>query len=118
MLLLVGLLVVFEVAMGFNNAIINASILAKLNHYWQRMFLTVGLFIAVVVMRLFFPIAIVVATVGTSFHSVIDAALYHPTVYAAELTRAHPVIAAFGSAFLLMLFLDFLIDEGKRVHWI
>jgi hypothetical protein len=116
--LLVAMLAVFELAMSFNNAVINAIVLAKLNAFWRRMFMTVGFLVAVVGMRLLFPIAIVAATAGVSFGRVVDLALHNPGQYASLLTRAHPVIAAFGSTFLFMLFLDFVLDESKRVHWI
>jgi hypothetical protein len=52
----VATLVVLEVALSFNNAVINARVLGRMNRFWQRMFLTVGILIAVVGMRLVLPI--------------------------------------------------------------
>jgi len=116
--LLVAVLAAFEVAMSFNNAIVNASVLEKMNPFWRKMFMTVGLVIAVIGMRLLFPVAIVATTANLSWGRVLDLALHYPLRYAHLLTLVHPLIAAFGSMFLLMLCLDFLIDSGKRVHWI
>jgi hypothetical protein len=116
--LIVAVLAVLEISLSFDNAVLNASILRRMNAFWQKMFLTVGMLIAVVGMRLFFPIAIVVATAGVSFGKVVDLALHHPAEYAEHLQAAHPAIAAFGGMFLLMIFLDFVIDESKRLHWV
>jgi len=104
--------------LSFDNAVINASVLRRMNSFWQKMFLTVGMVIAVVGMRLLFPVLIVVATANLKFGTVIDLILNHPSQYAHHLESAHPAIAAFGGMFLLMIFLDFVLDEAKQVHWI
>jgi hypothetical protein len=116
--LLVLMLAVLEVSLSFDNAVLNAGVLQRLSHFWRTMFLTVGIVIAVVGMRLLFPILIVMVTAGLSFSRVIDLAWNHPDQYAEHLTAAHPSIAAFGGMFLLMIFLDFLLNEAKHVHWI
>jgi hypothetical protein len=114
----VATLVVLEVALSFNNAVINARVLGRMNRFWQRMFLTVGILIAVVGMRLVLPILIVMVTSGLRFAQVVRLATERPELYAERLTAAHPAIAAFGGMFLIMLFLDFVFDESKHVHWI
>ena len=116
--LVVAILIILEISLSFDNAVINATVLKRMNEFWQRIFMTVGIVIAVVGMRLIFPVVIVVATAGLSFGTVVDLILHNPEVYASKLEAAHPAIAAFGGMFLLMIFLDFLLDEGKRVHWI
>lgn len=116
--LIVAVLAILEISLSFDNAVINATILRRMSKFWQQIFLTVGMVIAVFGMRLFFPIAIVSATAGLSFGAVVELVLHHPAEYAEKLHMAHPAIAAFGGMFLLMIFLDFVIDEGKRVHWI
>ncbi|HVQ44892.1 MAG TPA: DUF475 domain-containing protein [Candidatus Saccharimonadia bacterium] len=115
---LVAVLAVLEISLSFDNAVINATVLRRLNAFWQRMFMTVGMVIAVVGMRLVFPVVIVAVTAGLGFGAVIDLILNHPSEYAVRLADAHPAIAAFGGIFLLMIFLDFLLDEAKRVHWL
>jgi hypothetical protein len=116
--IVVAILAVLEISLSFDNAVLNAGVLQRLNHFWRTMFLTVGILIAVGGMRLVFPILIVMVTAGLGFQSVIDLAINHPQQYAEALTSAHPSIAAFGGMFLLMIFLDFLLNEAKRVHWI
>lgn len=116
--IVVAILAILEISLSFDNAVINATVLQRMNAFWQRIFMTVGIVIAVVGMRLVFPVAIVAGTAGLAFGEVIDLILHHPAEYAHHLEAAHPAIAAFGGVFLLMIFLDFLLDEGKRVHWI
>lgn len=116
--LAVAVLAVLEVSLSFENAVINATVLRRMNDFWQEMFLTVGLLIAVVGMRLVFPVLIVAVTSGLPAGEVVDLALHHPEAYAAHLVAAHPAIAAFGGMFLLMIFLDFLLDSTRTVHWL
>lgn len=113
----VAVLVILEVSLSFDNAVINATILARMNAFWQKMFLTLGILIAVFGMRLVFPIAIVAVTAGLDWGTVVDLVLNHPEEYGHKLHEAHPSIAAFGGMFLFMIFLDFVIDESKRTHW-
>jgi hypothetical protein len=116
--LVVAILAILEISLSFDNAVINATVLQRMSAFWQRIFMTIGMVIAVVGMRLVFPVVIVAGTAGLGFGAVVDLILHHPQEYAHHLELAHPAIAAFGGMFLLMIFLDFLLDEGKRVHWI
>src|SRR5690606_40040569 len=43
----VAILGVLEVSLSFDNAVINAGVLKKMNAFWQRIFLTIGILIAV-----------------------------------------------------------------------
>lgn len=111
-------LILVEVTFSFENAIINAKVLGTMSRFWQQMFMTIGIFIAVFGMRLVFPIVIVMITAGLSAGSVIDLALNRPEAYAAELYDAHASIAAFGGMFLLMLALHFFFDTKRKILWI
>lgn len=120
---LVLLLVVFEVSLSFDNAIVNARIVEKLSPFWQKLFLTVGVLIAVFGMRLLFPLVIVGVTTGLNPVQAWNLALEQgaiddPGSYAYILHHAHPMIAAFGGMFLLMLFLDFILDPEREIHWL
>lgn len=110
-------LMLVEITFSFDNAIINAKILAKMSHFWQQMFMTIGILIAVFGMRLVFPIVLVMLTTGLGAGSVIDLALNKPDMYSAELDKAHPLIASFGGMFLLMLCLNFFFNAAKA-NWI
>jgi hypothetical protein len=111
-------LMLVEVTFSFDNAIINARILATMNRFWQQMFITVGLVIAVFGMRLVFPIVLVMITTGLGAGHVVDLALNHPEQYSQELELAHPLISSFGGMFLLMLGLAFFFDPGREERWI
>lgn len=121
--LLVLLLIVFETSLSFDNAIINARIVEKLSPFWQKLFLTVGVLVAVVFMRLLFPLVIVGVTTGLNPFEAWNLAMEkgsieEPGTYAYILHAAHPEIAAFGGMFLLMLFLDWVFSTDRDIHWL
>ncbi|SPM34200.1 Uncharacterized protein MRAB57_2014 [Mycobacterium rhizamassiliense] len=127
-LFLLVALAVLEVSLSFDNAIINAAILRRLSRFWRQMFLTIGILIAVFGMRLAFPLLLVWATAGVDPVRAFDLALNPPPHGALEfpdgspsyeklLVSAHPQIAAFGGIFLLMLFLDFLVQD-RDIKWL
>jgi hypothetical protein len=121
-LVLAAILGVLEVSLSFDNAVVNATVLRTLSEFWRKIFLTVGVLIAVFGMRLIFPILIVSATAGLSPWRVVDLAMQAgdpdtPGTYGYLLHEAHPAIAAFGGAFLLLLFLDFVFEE-RDLTWL
>lgn len=111
------ILMVIEITFSFDNAVINAKILKKLSPVWQQLFLTIGIVIAIFGMRLVFPVLIVSLTAGLGWKEVVDLALHHPHEYAKHLEHAGPSITAFGGAFLLMLSLQFFMEQEKEHHW-
>jgi len=111
-------LIAIEIAFSFDNAIINAKVLERLSHLWQQMFLTVGMIIAILGMRLVFPVLVVMVTAHLPWSQVISEALHQPTVYGSHLKEAHATIAAFGGGFLLTLALYFLFDDTREVRWL
>jgi hypothetical protein len=113
----VAILAILEVSLSFDNAVVNASVLQRMNPYWQRIFLTVGILIAVFGMRLLFPLIVVTIAGHVSPVKALDLALHHPHEYAAKLTEAHPAIGAFGGIFLLMIFLDFIFED-QDIKWL
>lgn len=112
------ILIIIEVTFSFDNAVVNAKVLEKMSRFWQILFLSVGIIIAVFAMRLIFPILIVAVTSVLSWHDVVDLALTQPQVYETKLQAAHPTITAFGGAFLLMLSLHFFTTENRRHVWL
>jgi hypothetical protein len=121
-LVLCAILGVLEISLSFDNAVVNARILEKMNAFWQKIFLTVGILIAVLGMRIAFPLLIVGVTANLNPVQAIQLALekgsiHTPGTYAYLLHDAHPQIAAFGGVFLLMLFLDFMFEE-REIRWI
>lgn len=121
-LAVVAILAVLEVSLSFDNAVVNATVLVRMNPFWQKIFLTIGVAIAVFGMRLVFPLLIVGITAKLTPAEAIRLALEkgdpdkHGT-YGYLLHQAHPAIAAFGGVFLLMLFLDFILEE-REITWL
>ena len=111
-------LVILEVTFSFDNAVINSKVLARMSPRWQMLFLTVGIFIAVFVVRFAMPIFIVMLAGQTGFMQVIDMALHHPDEYSHTLHEAAPAINAFGGAFLLMIGINYFMDRKKDIHWL
>ena len=121
-LALTAILAILEVSLSFDNAVVNATILVRMSPFWQKIFLTVGVAIAVFGMRLLFPLLIVCLSARKSPVSAIRLALDKGSVhtkgtYGYLLHQAHPAIAAFGGMFLLMLFLDFVFEE-REITWL
>ncbi|MDB1087758.1 DUF475 domain-containing protein [Streptomyces sp. ACA25] len=113
----VAILSVLEISLSFDNAVVNAGILKKMNAFWQKIFLTIGILIAVFGMRLVFPVAIVAITAGVGPIEAVRLALDEPDTYTEMVTDAHPSIAAFGGMFLLMIFLTFIFQE-RHIQWL
>lgn len=109
---------VMEVSLSFDNAVVNASVLRHWNAFWQKLFLTVGILVAVFGMRLLFPLLIVSVATGLGLLDVWTMATTTPLEYARHLSENHAEVAAFGGAFLLLVFLNFLFDEEKELHWL
>ncbi|HEY0064580.1 MAG TPA: DUF475 domain-containing protein [Telluria sp.] len=109
---------VLEVSLSFDNAVVNASVLRHWDHFWRTLFLTVGILVAVFGMRLVFPLVIVAVATGMGMIDVWHMALDNPAEYSRHLTEHHAEVATFGGAFLLLVFLNFLFDEEKELHWL
>jgi hypothetical protein len=109
---------VLEVSLSFDNAVVNATVLRHWNAFWRRLFLTVGILVAVFGMRLLFPLVIVAAATGLGLTAVWTMAIDTPAEYARHLTAHHAEVSSFGGAFLLLVFLNFLFDDDKHLHWL
>ena len=119
---LVAILCVLEISLSFDNAVVNATILRRMSDFWQKIFLSVGVIIAVFGMRLIFPLLLVSITAKLGPVEAVRLALAkgpveEPGTYGYLLNAAHPTIAAFGGMFLLMLFLGFIFSESEH-HWL
>lgn len=115
---IVFVLSILEVSLSFDNAVINALKLEKMNEKWRRRFLTWGIAIAVFGMRFLFPILVVAIFAKLTLFNVAKIALTDAQTYAHYLHETHAPIVAFGGMFLLMLYLTYFYNEKKEVHWI
>jgi hypothetical protein len=114
---IVAILAVLEISLSFDNAVVNAGVLKKMNAFWQKIFLTIGVLIAVFGMRLVFPVVIVAITAKLNPWDAVDLAFSDKERYQQLVTDAHPAIAAFGGMFLLMIFLDFIFED-RDIKWL
>jgi hypothetical protein len=114
---IVLILSVLEISLSFDNAVVNAGVLKKMNAFWQKIFLTVGILIAVFGMRLIFPVVIVAISAKVGPIEAVQLAVDDPGRYEDLVTDAHPSIAAFGGMFLLMIFLDFVFED-REIKWL
>ncbi|MFE0089955.1 DUF475 domain-containing protein [Streptomyces sp. NPDC058991] len=111
------ILSILEISLSFDNAVVNAGILKRMNAFWQRIFLTLGILIAVFGMRLVFPVVIVAISAKVGPVEAVRLALDEPGHYEDLVTDAHPAIAAFGGMFLLMIFLEFILED-REIKWL
>lgn len=117
-LFLVTLLAILETTLSFDNAVVNARVLQRMEPKWQHRFLVWGIPVAVFGTRFVLPLLIVSAASFISPIEVAWLAFFDPNAYWQHLAHAHTGIASFGGAFLLMVSLKYFFDEEKKVHWI
>lgn len=112
------LLILLEVTLSFDNAVVNAKVLQRMTPEWQHRFLTWGILIAVFGTRFVLPIAIVSVVTWASPWTITQMALFDPAHYGELLEGAKYAIHAFGATFLLLVALKYFLDEKKKLHWI
>lgn len=117
-LALAVILTILEVTLSFDNAVVNARVLARMSPAWQKRFITWGIPIAVFGTRFILPILIVALAVSMPPLVIAELALFNPEKYGELLHGVHELIAAFGGMFLLMVALKYFFDSAKEVHWI
>ena len=116
-LLLASVLVVLEITLSFDNAVVNAKVLEEMSERWQRRFLTWGILLSVFGTRLVLPIVIVSIVALVSPFTITALALGNPEEYSRLLTSADTAIKAFGGIFLAMVALKYFFNQSKKVHW-
>ena len=113
-----AVLAIMELAVSFDNALVNAKIMERMSPFWRRAFITVGIFIAVFGMRFYLPIQIVSWIGGVSFLDAGHLAFTDPGKFAQILISSHLIVAGFGGAFLMMIFLKYFLDSERDEQWI
>jgi len=109
---------ILETSLSFDNAVVNARIIETMSPFWRKMFLTVGMLIAVFGMRVVFPLLLVWIISALPFAEVVAMTWEDPGRFQHILVDQHVIIAGFGGAFLWMVFAKFFFDPEKEVHWI
>lgn len=111
-------LILLEVSISFDNAVVNATVLRNMTPKWRHRFLTWGMWIAVFGMRLIFPLVIVSVVASLNPWEALKIAALEPARYAEIMLSVHHEVAAFGGSFLMLVALQFFFNEGKAIHWI
>ena len=114
----VALLCVLEISLSFDNAVVNATVIKKMDDVWKKRFLLWGMLIAVFGMRFLFPVIIVSIAGGISLADSVILALKQPDQYASMMVDAHLAVSSYGGAFLLMVALHFFLNSEKSRHWL
>ena len=107
-----------EITLSADNAVINSRVLVKMSPLWQRLFMTVGILIAVFAVRFALPIVLVAIAAGLDTGSVLQLALNDPDAYGHKLHDIAHIIDGFGGIFLFMVALFFFVDRRKTTHWL
>lgn len=107
-----------ETSISFDNAIVNVSVLKKMDTKWRKRFLTRWILIAVVGMRILFPLLIVSIFWNINPFEALHLAFFDASKYAEILHHAHIPILWFGGAFLMMVGLKYFLNPDKDTHWL
>lgn len=115
---IVVVLSLLEITLSADNAVVNSRVLVKMSPFWQKLFMTVGILIAVFAVRFALPIALVAAVTPLGGLEVLQLAINDPDKYGSYLHDIAPVINGFGGIFLLMVALFFFAESGRKHYWI
>ena len=108
-------LMVFEVIISVDNAIINAHVLKTMTRMWRRRFLIFGILTSVFLVRFVMPLAIVwVSAPDLTFTEILSTFSGDNNYGAQQVEASKPMILMFGGVFLLYLYLHWLFLEKKH----
>ena len=110
-------LAALEVSLSFDNAIVNASVLRNMSARWRHRFLTWGMLIAVFLMRLVFPLAIVSVIAQLNPLAALRLAVFDAAGYAEVMRQAHLPVSVFGGTFLLLVATRFFFNDEREGLW-
>jgi hypothetical protein len=115
-----GALALLEVAMAADSSVPMAGIAGRLHSPARRLFLSLGIVAGVLAMRLVLPPAAVVVGTAEDPAATIGEAVTAPGAFAAHLQEVRPGLAAFGAAFIWLVFAEFLFntDRAERRSWL
>lgn len=117
-LIITCILSILEITLSADNAVVNSRVLVKMSRKWQIIFLTVGIFIAVFLVRFALPIVIVAAMTPLGSLDVLNLAVNDADAYGEYLHAIAPSINAFGGMFLLLVALFFFMEEDREHLWV
>lgn len=115
---LVIALSVLEITLSADNAVVNSRVLVKMSALWQKLFMTVGIFIAVFLIRFVLPIFLVAVASNIGAADTLNLAVNHPDEYGEKLHEIAPIINGFGGIFLFLVATFFFVDVSREHFWI
>ena len=114
----VAILALMETAESMDNAIVDYGILKTMSPRWQKRYISWGMPLSVLGMRFLFPVLLVALVAGLSPWQAARLAIMEPQRYAAIMLGAKDMISAFGGSFLLLIALNYFLDDDKTHHWL
>jgi hypothetical protein len=113
-------LALLEIAMAADSSVPMAGIAGRLHSPARRLFLSLGIVAGVVAMRLVLPPVAVVVGTGEDPATTVGQAVAAPDAFAAHLQEVRPGLAAFGAAFIWLVFAEYLFntDRASRRSWL
>jgi hypothetical protein len=117
-LIITVILSVLEITLSADNAVVNSRVLVQMSRKWQVLFLTVGIVVAVFLVRFALPIVMVAAMTSLSSMEVLNLALHDAEQYGHYLEDIAPSINAFGGIFLFFVAMFFFMEEERKHFWI
>jgi len=112
------ILSILEITLSADNAVVNSRVLVKMSKIWQRIFLTVGILVAVFLVRFALPIVMVAVMTPLSSTEVFSLAINDAQKYGQYLDSIAPSINAFGGIFLFFVAMFFFMEEERKHFWI
>jgi hypothetical protein len=109
-----------EIAMAADSSVPMAGIAGRLHSPARRLFLSLGIVAGVLAMRLLLPPAAVAVGDATDPASSVEEAVFAPGSFSAHLAEVRPALAAFGAAFIWLVFAEYLFntDRASRKSWL
>jgi hypothetical protein len=117
-LIITIILSALEITLSADNAVVNSRVLVRMSRKWQILFLTVGIFIAVFLIRFALPIVMVASMTSLSSVDVLQLAISDAATYGEYLEAIAPSINAFGGIFLFFVAMFFFMEEEREHFWI
>ncbi|OMH36926.1 DUF475 domain-containing protein [Tersicoccus sp. Bi-70] len=113
-------LATMEIAMVADSSVPMAGIASRLRSPARKLFLSVGLIAVVLGMRLLLPPTAVAVSEHESLATSAREVVTQPDLFTAHLAAARPGLAAFGAAFIWLVFAEYLfnVDRVKRRPWL
>lgn len=112
------ILSILEITLSADNAVVNSRVLVRMSRKWQIIFLTVGIVVAVFLVRFALPIVMVAAMTPLSSGEVLNLAINDAEQYGHYLEEIAPSINAFGGIFLFFVAMFFFMEEERKHFWI